>query len=97
MCSGSTILRFLRHLQLLLRGGLISPCRIALRWYEKFGSAQVSADVYALGGEMIALDDEAYEFAVAEYVEETDVPFLSVAFRLASESRGHLQVSIHGR
>ena len=56
-----------------------------------------AADVYALGGEMIALDDEAYEFAVAEYVEETGVPFLSVAFCLASESRGHLQVSIHGR
>jgi acetyl esterase/lipase len=61
---------------------------IALRWYENPGQGPGSAVVYAHGGGMIALDIDAYDLVVREYVAKSGVPFLAVDYRLAPEVRG---------
>jgi acetyl esterase/lipase len=63
--------------------------KILLRWYTKNGSkpsGKTSAVVYYHGGGLIAGSVHLYNPAVAGYVSNTGVPFLSVEYRLSPES-----------
>ncbi|HWU25317.1 MAG TPA: alpha/beta hydrolase [Rhizomicrobium sp.] len=62
--------------------------KIKLKWYVRNGSRPGAAVVYAHGGGMVMLSADDYDFVVAEYVDATGVPFLSVDYRLAPESSG---------
>jgi acetyl esterase/lipase len=62
--------------------------QIELRWYSKNGNSPGSAIVYAHGGGMVLGDLDKYNGIVSEYVNETGVPFLSVAYRLAPQAQG---------
>jgi acetyl esterase/lipase len=61
---------------------------IALRWYEKDGSAPGSAAVYLHGGGMILSNIDLYDGMVARYVSASGVPILSVDYRYAPEHPG---------
>jgi acetyl esterase/lipase len=66
---------------------------IELRWYSKksAGGASASAGpavVYAHGGGMICGNLEMYHPVVAQYVSQSEVPFLAVEFRYAPEHPG---------
>jgi acetyl esterase/lipase len=68
----------------------VDGAEIELRWYQKRGSRPGSAVVYAHGGGMILSDVDKYDRVVSAYVDGTGVPFLSVNYRLAPESRGRM-------
>ena len=61
---------------------------ILARWYTKRDSAPGSAVVYAHGGGMVAGSVATYDRYVANYVEQTGVPFLSVDYRMAPDVTG---------
>lgn len=61
---------------------------ILVRWYAKTGSTPGSAVAYAHGGGMVCGSVDLYDSLVADYVESTGVPFLSVDYRLAPEVTG---------
>jgi acetyl esterase/lipase len=61
---------------------------LALRWYERRGSAPGSAVVYAHGGGMVAGSLDLCHPVVADYVLVTGVPFLAAEYRLAPEVDG---------
>jgi len=61
---------------------------IGARWYTRGDQRPGSAVVYAHGGGMIAGNLDVYDAVIAEYVAATEVPFLSVDYRLAPEARG---------
>src|SRR5690348_10613729 len=58
---------------------------IELRWYTKRGAAPGSAIAYAHGGGMVLGTLDAYDTLLASYVSFSDVPILSVDYRLAPE------------
>jgi acetyl esterase/lipase len=60
---------------------------IEMRWYTKAGAAAAGAAVvYAHGGGMIGGSLDLYDKVVGWYVGQTEVPFLSVDYRLAPEA-----------
>jgi acetyl esterase/lipase len=61
---------------------------LALRWYERRGSAPGAAVVYAHGGGLVAGSLDLYHPVIADYVLATGVPFLAVEYRLAPEVTG---------
>ena len=64
---------------------------ILARWYIKEHSAPRSAVVYYHGG-MVGGSVNVFDRLVAKYVQNTDVPFLSVDYRLAPEYPGAVLV-----
>lgn len=60
---------------------------VELRWYSKVGTVTGSAVVYAHGGGMVLGDLNKYDCVIDQYVHFTDVPFLSVGYRLAPEAQ----------
>jgi acetyl esterase/lipase len=62
--------------------------RIELRWYQRRDERPGPAVVYAHGGGMVLGSLDSYDTLLDWYVSATGVPFLSVAYRLAPESRG---------
>jgi acetyl esterase/lipase len=65
---------------------------ILARWYMKEHSAPRSAVVYYHGGGMVGGSINVFDRVVAKYVQNTDVPFLSVDYRLAPEYPGTVLV-----
>jgi acetyl esterase/lipase len=63
---------------------------IELRWYTKAGAPSGPAVVYIHGGGMICGTIADYDPVVAQYVQWTGVPFLSVEYRLAPEYPGEI-------
>jgi len=61
---------------------------VALRWYEKEGSAPGSAALYLHGGGMILSNIGLYDGTFARYVSASGVPMLSVEYRYAPEYPG---------
>jgi acetyl esterase/lipase len=61
---------------------------IALRWYERTGSAPGSAAIYVHGGGMVAGSVDAYDPFVRQHVQWTGVPMLAVEYRRAPEATG---------
>lgn len=61
---------------------------LALRWYARRDSSPGAAVLFAHGGGMIAGDLDLYDGMVSRYVDESGVPFMSVAYRLAPEVTG---------
>jgi acetyl esterase/lipase len=62
--------------------------RLELRWYQRAGHRPGSAAVYAHGGGQVLGTLDAYDTLLDWYVQHSGVPMLSVAYRLAPESRG---------
>jgi len=58
---------------------------LELRWYTKDSAGPGSAVVYAHGGGMIMGSLDLYDELLSWYVDQTSVPFLAVAYRLAPE------------
>ncbi|GAA5442400.1 acetyl esterase [Microbulbifer sp. NBRC 101763] len=58
---------------------------LLLRWYHKRDSTPGPAILYIHGGGLIYNDVEIYDKAVAKYVSDSGVPFLSVDYRKAPE------------
>jgi acetyl esterase/lipase len=58
---------------------------LELRWYTKDAVGPGSAVVYAHGGGMILGSLDLYDELMSYYVDQTGVPFLAVAYRLAPE------------
>jgi acetyl esterase/lipase len=62
--------------------------RLELRWYQRAGHRPGSAAVYAHGGGQVLGTLDAYDTLLDWYTHHSGVPMLSVAYRLAPESRG---------
>lgn len=63
---------------------------IELRWTTKKNGAAGPAVLYVHGGGMIVGTAKMYDPIVADYVNATGVPFLSVEYRLAPEAQGEM-------
>ena len=60
---------------------------LELRWYTTDAAGPGSAVVYAHGGGMILGSLDLYDELLSFYVDQTGVPFLAVAYRLAPEAK----------
>lgn len=65
--------------------------KINLHWYKKRDSKSKSAIVYVHGGGRIAGSIDMYKPLLKHYTHLSDVPFLSIEYRLAPEVQGATQ------